>query len=454
MTTTIRFARSLRLTLTTAAAVALFNGTTVRASDPVPAPKQQHPIALVGGTIHPVSGPVFANGTVLFDKGVFTAIGTTVAIPANAERIDIRGKHVYPSLIDVLTTIGLVEIESVRGTVDLAETGTINPNARVETAVNPESELIPVARSAGVAIAITAPVGGLISGSSAALMMDGWTPQQMTLRAPVSLIVDWPDMVYHPGRFMRMPKEEWQKQRDAQLAALNDAFNAARHYRDAKAAERENGVPYHDTDVRWDAMVPAIEGHTPVWIRAEELSQIQSAVAWAEQQHLRIAIVTRHDAVYARDILKAKDIPVILTGTLASPSRRDESYDDVYATPATLHNAGVRFCIAGDGTASNLRWLPHHAITAAAFGLAPEEALKAVTLDAARIAGIADRVGSLEVGKDATLLISTGDILEYSTNVEQVFIQGRKADMRDKHKQMYEKYEQKYKQAKEEQTGR
>jgi hypothetical protein len=230
---------SVRHTSTGLFAAFLILALPLRASDPVPAPKQQHPIALVGGTIHPVSGPDIPNGTILFDNGVITAVGSSVTIPATAEQIDIHGKHVYPSLIDALTTIGLIEIESVRGTIDLTETGTINPNARAETAVNPESELIPVARSSGVAIAITAPVGGLVSGSSAAIMMDGWTPQEMTLRAPLSLLVDWPDMVYRPGRFMRMPKEEWQKQRDAQLSALNDAFNAARHYRDAKASERE-----------------------------------------------------------------------------------------------------------------------------------------------------------------------------------------------------------------------
>ncbi|MEX0602440.1 MAG: imidazolonepropionase, partial [Bacteroidota bacterium] len=217
-------------------AIAFFGITPIVASDPIPAPRQSKPIALTGGTIYTVRGETIPNGTVVFERGVITAVGVGVAIPEGAERIDIAGKNVYPGLIDAVSTMGLTEIGSVRGTVDMVEIGTINPGIRVEVAVNPESELIPVARSGGVTIAVTTPQGGLISGTSAAMMMDGWTWEDMTLRAPLALVVNWPAMVYSPGPFQRQTKEEWEKRRDEQLKELREAFASARAYGVARKA--------------------------------------------------------------------------------------------------------------------------------------------------------------------------------------------------------------------------
>jgi imidazolonepropionase-like amidohydrolase len=428
------------------------------ASDPVPSAKQKKPIALVGGTVHTVSGAVIVNGTVLFDNGKITAIGETVSIPADAERVNVSGKHVYPGLIDANTNMGLTEIGSVRGSLDIQETGGVNPNARAEVAVNPESELIPVARSGGILITASSPGGGLISGTVAALMMDGWTWEEMTLRAPLGLVVNWPSMVYSAGGGgfggggggggfgARLTREDWQRQRDQQLKSLRDAFAAARAYKTAKKSEIQKGVPYHETDSRWDAMMPILEGKAPVFVHANDIAQIQAAITWAEQEGVRLVIVGGHDAPRVAEQLKAKDIPVIVRPIHTAPVRRWEDYDVQYTLPARLKNAGVRFCISGDGSASNARNVPHHAATASAYGLAKEDALKAITLYAAQILGIADRVGSLENGKDATLIVTNGDPLELSTSVEQAYIQGKKVDLRDKHKQLYEKYQQKYKQ--------
>lgn len=415
-------------------------------SDPVPAPKQKKPIALIGGTVYTVSGAVIQNGTVVFDKGKITAVGANVTIPADAERIDVKGKRVYPGLIDANTMMGLTEIGSVRGTVDINEIGTINPNARVEVAVNPESELVPVARSGGITIAATTPAGGLISGTSAAMMMDGWTWEDMTLKAPLGLVVNWPGMVYVQNPFSRQTKEEWQKQRDDQLKSLRDAFAAARAYWTAKKAEQQKGVPYHETDLRWESMIPVLEKKVPVWVNANELSQIQAAVTWAEQEGVRLVVVGGRDSWRVADQLKAKSIPVILTDILSSPSRRWEDYDLVYSLPRKLKDAGVAFCIAGDNDPSNSRNLNHHAATASAFGLSKEEALKAITIDAARVLGIDNLVGSVETGKDATLIVTDGDVLELSSNVERVYIQGKTIDLRDRHKQLYGKYKEKYQQ--------
>ncbi|MGB2868651.1 MAG: amidohydrolase family protein [Bacteroidota bacterium] len=424
---------------------------TALASDPVPAAKQKKPIALVGGTIHTVSGETIQGGTIVFDKGRITVIGTNVTIPTDAEKISVAGKHVYPGLINASTTLGLTEIASVRGSIDETETGTINPNARAEVAVNPESELIPVARSGGVAIVATIPQGGLLSGTAAAMMLDGWTWEEMTLKAPLGLVVNWPAMTYVQNRFNRQTKEEWQKQRDDQLKAIRDAFAAARAYMIAKGSEKQRGVPYHETDSRWEAMIPVLQGSVPVWVYANELSQIQAAVTWAEEEGVKLVLVGGRDSWRVSNQLKAKNIPVLIENILASPGRRWEDYDGVYTLPGKLYDAGVSFAVcvgAGEPTAdaSSTRDLVHHAAIASAYGLAKDEALKSVTLYPARILGISDRVGSLEIGKDATLIITTGDPLDLETTVEQVYIQGKKCDMRDKHKQLYEKYKEKYKQ--------
>lgn len=416
------------------------------ANDAVPAPKQKKPIALIGGTIHTVSGPVIENGIILFDKGKITEIGTNIPIPADAERIDVSGKHVYPGIIDAYSTMGLTEIGSVRGTIDLAETGSINPNVQAEVAVNPESELIPVARSYGVTIVGTFPRSGLISGLAAALMLDGWSYEDLTLKSRLALVVNWPTMVYTPSPFSRTTKEEWLKQRDEQLKTLREVFADARAYMTAKNAEQQKGVRYHDIDPRWQAMIPVLEGKIPVFVSANELSQIQAAITWAEQERVKLVIVGGRDSWRVANQLKAKNIPVIVADVQSGPMRRWEGYNMIFSLPEKLRSQGVRFCITGDGSASNSRNTAYHAANAAAYGLPKDEALKSVTLYAAQVLGIADKVGSLEVGKDATLIVTTGDPLEIPTLTERVFIQGKKIDLRDKHKQLYEKYKEKYRQ--------
>jgi imidazolonepropionase-like amidohydrolase len=345
--------------------------------------------------------------------------------------------------------MGLTEIGSVNGSNDMDETGPVNPNVRAEVAVNPESELIPVARSGGVAVAATAPSGGIIAGTSAAVMTDGWTWEEMTLKAPLGLVVNWPTMTYVRPRFSRQQtKEDWLKQRDEMLKLLRDSFASARAYLKAKEAEEQKEVPYHDADLRWEAMIPVLQRKIPVWVYADELAQIQAAVTWAEQEGVSLVIVGGADSWRVADQLKAKNIPVIITDVLNSPDRRFEDYDLVYSVAGRLRAAGVRFCIAGSKNPSFSRNLGHNAAAASAFGLSKEDALKAVTLWAAEILGIGEKVGSLEKGKDATLMITDGDPLELSTTVEQVYIQGRKVDMRDKHKQLYGKYQEKYRQMK------
>jgi imidazolonepropionase-like amidohydrolase len=410
----------------------------------IPGAPQQRPIALVGGTIHTVSGETIVDGTLVFDKGRITAIGKKVAIPAGAEQIDVTGKHVYPGLLDSYTQIGLIEIGAVRATNDHAEAGQINPNVKAQVAVNPDSELIPVTRSNGVLLALSAPTGGLISGRSAVMQLDGWTWEDMTLRGDVGMHVNWPSMSSVSEWWMEQSAKQQMEARDKALETLRQSFDDARAYWKARTAPNSR----QPVDARWETMIPVLEGRLPLIVEADEAQQIQAAVAFAAGQKVKLIIYGGYDAPYCADLLKQHNVPVIVAGTYRLPQRRGDDYDAPFTLPDRLRQAGIKFCIAGGGktSASNVRNLPYDAATAVAYGLPQDEALKAITLYPAQILGVADRVGSLEAGKDATLFIADGDTLETATQVEAAYIQGRPVDLSNRHKRLWQKYQQKYRQ--------
>ena len=411
------------------------------ASDQIPARKQERPIALVGGTIHTITKGVIEKGTILLDQGKITAIGEEVLIPANAEVIQVEGRHLYPGLISGNTEMGLTEIGEVRATIDVAEVGMINPNVRAEVACNPESELIPVTRANGITLAASVPKGGLIAGTSALLRMDGWTWEEMTMKAPLAQNLYWPTMTTVQAWWMEKSEEEQKKEREKALKEIENAFKEARSYWIAKKAERMKGIPYHKTDMRWEAMIPLFEKEIPLVIWANEIQQIESAVAFAERENLELIIGGGYDSWRVRDLLKKRNIPVLCGGVHRTPSRRWEDYDLPFKVPLKLYEAGIPFCIITDGWTSNERNLPYHAAMAAAYGLPKEEALKAITLYPAQIFGVDDRVGSLETGKDATLIVTTGDPLEITTQVEQVYINGKAVSMETRHTRLFRKYD-------------
>ena len=415
------------------------------ASLEVPGPEQKQPVALVGGTVHPVSGPVIARGTVLFEKGKITAVGAEIKVPADAAVVDIKGLHVYPGLIEPFTSLGLIEIGSLRATIDDRELGKINPEARVEKALNPDSERLPVTRANGVALAAVLPSGGLISGLGAVVQLDGWTAEQMTVKAPLCLLVNWPDMS-PPGRELdKEAREKRIKQLKEDLEALEQAFKDARAYRQARAAEAAGGVPAHNFDIRWEAMLPVLSGEVPVWVAASRRMEIEAAVDWAKREGLKMVLAGGAEAAECADLLRENHIPVVLAPVLSLPLRRDSEYDEPYTLPDKLFRAGVEFCIGGMAAMNgNERNLPYQAAMAAAFGLPKEEALKAITLYAAQILGIVDRAGSLEVGKEATLIVTDGDPLEITTQVEKLYIQGRPVDLDTRQRALYRKYREKY----------
>jgi imidazolonepropionase-like amidohydrolase len=411
------------------------------ANPEIPSAPQNRPVALVGGVIHPVSGPAIEDGILLFDKGKIVAVGNDVEIPEDAERIDLEGKHVYPGLFDALSDMGLVEINSVRATLDQQEVGSVNPNVRSWIAVNPDSELIPVARANGVLLTLTAPTGGLISGMSAVLQLDGWTYEDMTLQPAAGMHVIWPPMAPVSDWTVEASAREQMQQRDEALERLRKTFADARAYQKA----RESDAAKHPIDVRWEAMLPVLKRELPLVIAANEIQQIQAAVAFAAENKVRMILAGGYDAPHCASLLNKHEIPVIVTEIYRLPMRRSEPYDTPYTVPERLRQAGVKFCISGAGRfgASQGRNLPYHAATAAAFGLPKEEALRAITLYPAEILGVADRVGSLEPGTDATLFIADGDPLETPTQIEAAYIQGRKVDLDNRHKRLYRKYEEK-----------
>jgi imidazolonepropionase-like amidohydrolase len=420
------------------------------ASDEIPAPPQKHDIVLAGGTVHSMTGPP-QRADVLLRNGKIVAIGTDVSASADAQRIDVAGKHVYPGLIDAATDIGLTEIGSVRATRDTSEAGQVNPNARAEVAVNPDSELIPVARANGVLLAVTGPDGGILSGTSALLQLDGWTWEDMTVKAPVAMELNWPSMSATRAWWQRDTERDQLRQRDERLRQVKQTFDDARAYMTARenagaanGTSGGHGASHQDFDARWEAMIPLLKGQIPLAVNATDLQQIQAAVAFAQQEKVKLVIVGGADAPLCADILKKYDVAVIVTGTQRLPQRRSAGYDDAYALPARLKELGIRFCIAGTRSASYARNLPYQAGMAAAFGLDKDDAIKSITLYAAQVLGVADRVGSIEPGKDATLIVTTGDPLETPTQVEQAYIQGRKIELTSRHTRLWEKYKQKY----------
>ena len=424
--------------------------TFISASDQIPGPPQSHPILLKNGVIHTISNGVI-QGSILFDNGKITHVGEFIAPQVGTEVIDLEGKHVYPGFIAAVSGIGLVEINAVDVTNDHSERGDFNPNVRANVAYNTDSEIIPTTRSNGVLIANVVPASGLVSGQSSIMMMDGWTWENATLSHPSGLHINWPQMGTRTrGRFGRsVPIKKQIERRNKSLKTLDDMMKESRAYARLRQTKSRLAENYHNEDLRLESMIPYVQGKLPIYVHANEVRQIEAAVHWSKRQDVNIIIVGGKDAWRTTNLLRKNKVPVIYESVTALPNRRFEDYDQAYKGPALLHEAGVQFCIASSGSAGGayrVRNLPNQAAMAAAYGLPKDEALRSITLSAAEILGIDKQVGSLESGKDATLFISNGDALEIRTNVLQAYIQGRKVDMGDRHKMLFHKYQEKYRQ--------
>lgn len=421
-------------------ALAVAGGGFFRAHDQVPGRAQQHPVLLRGGDLYTVSHGVLRATDLLFEHGRIERIGVGLAAPADAEIIDVAGRRVYPGLIAPASTLGLVEIGAVRATNDRAEVGAVTPEAAAHVAYNPDSELIPTVRSHGITTAQIAPEGSLIRGRSFITHLDGWTKEDSAVKLLDGLEVAWPESAVRTGWWV-VEKREKQEQRMAEnRRRLRRAFEEARAYFVAKQADPEVAV-----DLRWEAMRPVFTGDEPVYVEADDRRQITEAVEFAAEWGLRLVLVGGREADSVAALLREHGVPVIVGSTNVLPLREDDGYDAAYHLPAALHEAGVRFCIAhSKGGAWEVRNLPFQAGQAVAHGLPEDVALRAITLSTAEILGIDRDLGSLDVGKEATLFVSTGDVLDMlGQHVTRVYIRGRPLDLDDRHKRLYRKYRQK-----------
>ncbi len=408
-------------------------------------PPQSEPIALQGATIHTVTSGVIENGTIIFQNGLITAIGADLEIPAGTRVVDVSGKHIYPGLIDAYSTVGISEIGAVDMSNDVAEVGDFNPNITAALGVNAESRHIGTSRSQGVLTTLTTPAGGLISGMSSAMALEGWTWEEMSLENAAALNVNWPNPNPRGRGFGRGgfggrgggPPPSYEER----VQDLKNYFAEARAYRDAVAAGEQVR-----TDARYIAMIPALNREIPVVVSANGAAQINDAITWAKEENLRLVIRGGDDAIHVADRLRAEEVPVILTSTMDAPGRAHEGYDAAYRRAADLYQAGVKFAISGGSGSLYTDRLPYEAGVAVAFGLPEEEAVKAVTINAAELMGLDDRIGSLEPGKQATLLITTGTPLDMTSDIEQAYIQGRELDMNDIQKHFFTKYMEKVRQ--------
>ncbi|MBL8516424.1 MAG: amidohydrolase family protein [Betaproteobacteria bacterium] len=424
----------------------------VFASGEVPPPKQTRPLLIAGATLHTISGIAIPDGRMLIDKGRIAAIGTAASMPdaAGVEVLNLKGKHVYPGLIAANTAMGLAEVSAVRATVDLTETGPLNPNVRALVAVNADSELIPVARANGVLAALSVPragAAGLIGGTSAVIQLDGWTWEDMAIEREAGLHVFLPSMRSPAAQNPQLSPqriEDMQRTMQARLRTLDEAFESAAAY--AKALSAGESV---ERDERWESMRPVFTGARKVFVHADDIAQLRHALGFAERFALKIVIVGGADAPLIAPLLKAKDVPVIIAGVHRLPLRRNDPPETPFFVAAKLHAAGVKVVIArtgGAGDAARERSLPFEAGTAVAHGLPRADALRAITLSAAEVLGVADKLGSLDPGKLANFFVTDGDPLEIRTNVERVFIQGRELPMTDKQTRLRDKYEERYRQ--------
>jgi imidazolonepropionase-like amidohydrolase len=403
-----------------------------------------------GGTVHPVTGDPFV-GRVVIEDGLITAAAEDAAVPAGATTIDATGLHVYPGLFDAMSTMGLIEIGSVPATNDQAEMGAYNPHLQAATAVHPASEIIPVTRANGVTHALATPRtdgDGVIGGQAAVINLDGWTVEEMALDPSVAMVITWPQIRTRRFDFstfsvVESPYGEAKEKAEEAQNELREWIDAARHYRQAVDGESERLA----TDQKLAALSRCLDGEMPVIIRADAKRDIEAAVKFAEQEGISMILAGGREAWEVKELLAEKNVPVILGSTLSLPREEDLPYDMPFRNPGELVEAGVSIAFAsgagggfGPSGPHGSRTVPYEAAAAVAYGLPEEEALRAVTLNAAEMLGVGDRLGSIEPGKVGNLIVTDGNPLEIRTRIEHVVIAGREVSTENRHKALYDQY--------------
>lgn len=413
-----------------------------------PAKEVKGVIYIKNATIHVGNGKVIENGIIKIRDGKIEEVGTNVAMTdADAKVYDVKGKQVYPGLILPTSTLGLVEIGAVRASQDVREIGDMNPSVRSIVAYNTDSKVINTLRSNGILEANVVPQGSFLAGSSSVVQLDAWNWEDAAYKTDAGMHLYMPSLMPRPnfGRFggggggggPQQPQSDPVKEGLDQIDRLKTFFTEAKAY--------NSQASHEETNLKFEAVKGLFNKTQKFYVHANTVKQILLALDFVKEFGFDVVIVGGSDSYMVADLLKQHNVSVILQQPHSLPTADDDDVDQPYKTAAALQKAGVLFAISDDDAQTRGRNLPFNAGTAVAYGLTKEEALAAISLNAAKIMGVGDKSGSIEVGKDANIVVSDGDILDMRTSlVTDAFIQGRKIDLTDKHKLLNEKYEQKY----------
>jgi imidazolonepropionase-like amidohydrolase len=414
----------------------------------LPAAAQKATIAIKNATVHTGTGAVIENATIVIENGKITAVGKNVTIPAGAEVTDAGGKQVYPGLVLPVSSLGLIEVGAVKASNDVREIGDMNPNIRSVVAYNTDSKVINTLRSNGILAANIVPQGNFLAGSSSVVQLDAWNWEDAAIQMDGGMHLYMPTLMPRPnfGRFggggpggpnATGPQTDPVKEGLEKMEQLKLFFREAKAYQGATEKT--------ETNLKYESVKNLFTKKQKMYVHANTAKQILVALDFVKEFGFDMVIVGGSESWQIASLLKQNNVSVILAQPHSLPTGEDDDVDQPYKTAAALQKAGVLFAISDDDAQTRGRNLAFNAGTAAAYGLTKEEALAAITSNAAKIMGVSDKTGSIEVGKDANIIISSGDILDMRTNnVTDAFIQGRKINLDDKQKQLNERYEEKY----------
>ncbi|HEX4956929.1 MAG TPA: amidohydrolase family protein [Lacibacter sp.] len=425
-------------------AVCLAN-TVIAQENVYPVPENKGIVFIKNGTVHTGNGQVIENCTIKINGSKIEEVGTGVAIPSgDVKVIDAKGKHVYPGLILAASQLGLVEINSVRATVDHTEIGTMNPNIRSIVAYNTDSKVINTLKSNGILLANIVPQGGTVSGSSSVVQLDAWNWEDATYHADGGMHLNMPSLFFRPSpfaAFLGLP--ETRNAADFVKEGLGRIEEIKQFFREAKAYHKE--ATHTAVNLKFEATKKLFDKKQKLFVHCDIVKEMLVAVDFAKEFGFDVVIVGGSESFLIPDLLKQNNIAVILAQRHSLPTTPDDDIDLPYKSATYLQQAGVLFAINDEDGQTRGRNLPFNAGTAAAYGLTKEQALSAITLNAAKILGIDAKTGSIESGKDANIVISEGDILDVRTSIiTHAWIQGRQVSLDDKHKQLNQRYQYKY----------
>ena len=415
----------------------------IHAQDDVyPAKKQEGAIFIKNGTIHVGNGQVLTNTSVEVKEGKIVNIGNNITPSSGATTVDASGQHVYPGLILSMSNLGLIEVSTVRATVDATEIGEYNPSVRSLVAYNTDSKVINTLRTTGITLANIVPEGGIISGSSSVVQLDAWNWEDAAYATDNAIHINIPNLYNRPSRFGGFMGMQG-AQSDPIKKGLEQIEEVKQFFREAKSYGLQ--TQHQQTNLKLQAVQGLFSKKQKLFIHCDVVREILVAIDFKKEFDFDVVLVGASECYQVADLLKQHNIPVVIGQMHSLPTAEDDGVDQPYKTPAQLQKAGVLFAINDEDGQQRGKNLPFNAGTAAAYGLSKEEALSAITLNAAKILGIADKTGSVETGKDANIVISDGDILDMRSNkITLVMIQGRIVNLTDKHKQLYERYKVKY----------